>query len=62
MRRIPLLLNQFPQLSSGRESQEASENSSCVLAPSPLAPLPRWGEGDRGSSGAYTNSDYHYIP
>ena len=56
------LLNQFPKLGSGWGSQNACENSSCVLAPSPLTPLPRWGEGDRGSSSVSRDEEYrHYI-
>jgi hypothetical protein len=37
---------QLRKLRCGCGSQEAWENSSCVVAPSPLTPLPLWGEGN----------------
>jgi hypothetical protein len=40
-------MNQFPETIAGRGSQGRCGHFNCAFAPSPLAPLPRWGEGDR---------------
>ena len=38
-------MNQLPEAIAGRASPERYAHFNCAFAPSPLAPLPRWGRG-----------------
>jgi len=53
---------QHPKHSAGSGAWSTAEPVDRVLAPSPLAPLPRWGEGNRGRLSFSGDEEFrHYV-